>query len=197
MKTKTLYVLSAVAGALLATAASSSALTINWSVAAASVSPIAPSSDIVSAAANFGSVDMIVGTSSVISAFDSFKYTLEDPGLLDETIPFDLSRNLTLNGVTQLLVQKGSDTLSLDGPRSLQVTAGEPAAVYELAGGYTVEVTVDGDAYAGGETGDTTSHNVDATFTLEGPAEAPDAGSTAMLLGMGVAGLGAFRRKLS
>jgi hypothetical protein len=186
----------AAAGLVLATVASSSALTVNWNVDSASVSPISPSADSVSASANSGSVNLTVGVPSTIVGFDAFTYadgaTLS---LLTEDIPFDLSRDLTLNGVTQLLNQNGDDNVT-PGPDTFTVDIGSTTSAYNLGGGYTVDVTVDGDSFFASGVGAGATDPVNATFTLEGPA-APDAGSTAILLGVGIAGLGALRRKLS
>ena len=106
--------------------------------------------------------------------------------------PFTVSRQITMVGGSpdQQVIQNGTLVIAFDYDQlTLNMAAGGPLT-FDF-GSYTVEVTALGlDPINRGNLGPTT-HEVKATFVLH---QVPDGGLTAMLLGMGMLGLGWVRR---
>jgi len=176
--------------ALALTAMDASAVPVTWNVDAIGPISLTPSADTIGVAANSGFVDLAYNTPTTIVGFSLFTYTIGNSGALNQQINFDLSRGLTLNGVTHTIIQTGNVnvTPSLD---TFSVVLGSVNSTFDLGNGDYVTVSVAGDTFSAPSTG-TTSQARNATFTV---THVPDGGMTVAMLGLALGGLGLLRRK--
>jgi hypothetical protein len=136
------------AGAVVLSAATTaSAIPITWNVAGIGPVSIVPSADTITADANSGTANLIMGVNTVV-AFNTFDYFVGDSGQLQGPYGFDVSRMLTVGGISHLLNQTGVDNIT-PGPDIFTVNLGTGSATYILGNGYAVDVTVDGDIFTG------------------------------------------------
>lgn len=140
-----------------------------------------------------GTVNLHLGVNSVSEFGYEYDFSNTDPGNYSAT--FNLSRPLTLNGVTKTLIQTGSwDSSMEDYPNvaSRQFYSVNPGYVQDdyLLSGYKIQVSVP--ANSGGGLGDEIGYRWygNATFTVR---SIPDTGSTLGLMGLGLLGVCALK----
>ena len=163
--------------ALLAAATTQAAVSVPWNLDLYPATVLLPSADSIAASANSGVANLSLGP-NLISGFTAFTYQFGNSGDLNLDIPFTLSRNLTVGGVSLPLNQPGDVFVTFTSD-SFIVNVGTALASYDLGNGYAVDVTVNGDSFTGTFIGQTVTRPVNATFTL---VAVPEPGS--ILLGI-------------